>query len=354
MRRKSSLLLATAAAALLAVPAGAKTIRLSIGGGHPATSTWVATIRDFFQPEVTRRVKEATGDDVEWVEGYGGSVCKLDECLETVEAGLLDVVTIGTAFEPSKLQAHNFTYFVPFGSPDPVIAAQATQKVYDEVPELTDILLDDYNQVLLGVSVVGNYGLVTTFDWTDVDQLVGHKIAAAGPNLPWLEGTGISPVPSSLNDAYSAMQTGVYDGWIMFADGVTGFRLNEVAKTYADLGFGSISFPLITFNADRYNELPPEMQKILVEVGREWGRVNAETIKTEQEAALAAMKAAGQNMVPVDEAMKADFASRMPNLPKLRFDEIQAAGGPAEAIYAYIDALKGLGHVFPRDWAAEK
>lgn len=161
-------------------------------------------------------------------------------------------------------------------------------------------------------------------------------------------------MPSNLNDAYTALQTGVYDGWIMYADGVLGFRLFEVSKTFADLSFGSVSFPILTMNADRFDELSPEVQQIFTEVGRDWGMVNAEAMKAAQTAALETMKTSGVNFVPVDEAMKADFASRMPNLPKERFEEIEAAGGPAEAIYAYVAALKELGHVFPRDWEAEK
>lgn len=211
---------------------------------------------------------------------------------------------IGVAFEPSKLQAHNFTYFVPFGSPDPVVAATATQKVYDEVPELATILKDDFNQVFLGASVVGNYGLVTNFPWTKIDDLSGHKVAAAGPNLPWLDGTGISPVPSNLIDAYTALQTGVYDGWIMYPDGVMGFRLYEVAKNFADLGFGSVSFPILTMNAERFDELSPEVQQIFREVGREWGMVNAEAVKKAQEVALGTVQLPGV-MRHAEKAVKA-------------------------------------------------
>lgn len=341
-------------AGLTATGAAADTLRFSIGGGHPTSAAWVATIRDFFQTEVTRRVKETTGDDVTWVEGYGGSVCKLDECLETVEAGLLDMAMLGTAFEPSKLQAHNFSYFVPFGSPDPVVVAAASRKVYDEVPELAGILKDRYNQVFLGVSVVGNYGLTTTFDWRKVDDLSGRKIAAAGPNLPWLEGTGVVPVPSNLNEAYTSLQTGVYNGWIMYPDAMDSFRLYEVSPHFADLAFGAISFPILTMNADSYADLAEPVQQILVEVAREWSEVNALKIREMTAKAFEVMQAANTTIIPVDDALRADFAARMPNLPKQRHDELVAAGDPGQAIYVYIDALKELGHVFPRDWAAEK
>lgn len=48
--------IAAALATLAALPAGAETIRLSIGGGHPVTAGWVATIKDHFETEVARRV----------------------------------------------------------------------------------------------------------------------------------------------------------------------------------------------------------------------------------------------------------------------------------------------------------
>ena len=43
---------------------------------------------------------------------------------------------------------------------------------------------------------------------------------------------GAVPVQSSLPEAYTSMQTGVYDGWIMFPSGVVNFKLYEVSKYY--------------------------------------------------------------------------------------------------------------------------
>ncbi|MGE5146195.1 MAG: hypothetical protein ACM3N5_05570, partial [Candidatus Eiseniibacteriota bacterium] len=148
--------------AVASASADADTIRLRIGAGHPANATWTSAMRNYFQPEIAKRVAAATGDKVEWVEAYGGTVCKLGECLEAVESGLLDVGDVESIFEPAKLRANNFSLFVPFSTPDPKLNAGVIQQVYDKVPELKTMLVSHYKQVFLGAGIIGDYGLLTT------------------------------------------------------------------------------------------------------------------------------------------------------------------------------------------------
>jgi TRAP-type C4-dicarboxylate transport system substrate-binding protein len=281
-------------------------------------------------------------------------VCKLGECLEAVESGLLDVGELQTPFDPAKLMAHNFTYFVPFGSGDPRVVAKLTQEVYEKTPALKTVLETRYKQVYLGVGAIGNYGLVTTFKWKDFSELKGHKIAAAGPNLPWLIGSGVTGVQSNLNEAYNAFQTGVYDGWVMFPDAIVSFKLIEVTKQYVDMDFGAIHTPLLTMNRTKWRSLPANVQKIFLEVGKEWNKNIGQVIYEKQEAALKRMKEVGLEVRQADFATKQAWAKGLPNIPKQRFEEINKAGLPGEAVYAYIKALKAAGHKFPRDWEAER
>ena len=241
--------------------AHAATFKLKIGAGHPPAGLWIATLRDVFMPKISERVAKETSHKIEWTEAFGGSVCKLGECLEAIESGLLDIGDAHAPFEPAKMLAHNFSYFAPFGTPDPRIAAKAVREVYENTPALRKVLEDRYNQVFIAAGVVGNYGLITNFKWSTVAELKGHKIAAAGPNLPWLQGTGVIGVQSTLNEAYTSMQTGVYEGWVMFTDASMSFKLNEVSKQYVDMDFGCISTPVLTMNKETWKELPPEVQR---------------------------------------------------------------------------------------------
>ncbi len=346
---------AVAAAALLAASASASadTFKLSIGAGYPPASTWIGTIKDFYVPRVTERVKKETGHTLVWTEAWSGSVCKPGECLEAVESGLLDVTDVMTPTEPAKLMAHVFTYYVPFGSADPRVAAKAIQEVYDKTPALKT-WLERYKQVFLGAGVVGNYGLVTTFKWKDIGELKGRKIAAAGGNLPWLQGSGATGVQSFLPEAYTSLQTGVYDGWVMLPDAIVSFKLTEVTKQYVDMDFGAAGTPLLTMNRNTWKTLPASVQKIFLEVGRDWNEHIGAVTYEKQEAALKRMKEVGLDMRQVDVATRQAWAKALPNIPKQRFDEMNKAGMPGEVVYTYIKALKAAGHKFPRDWEAER
>lgn len=334
--------------------ASADTFRLTIGAGHPAdAAVWITTMRDFLAPEIAKRVEQKTGHKIEWVNAYGGSVCKLGECLEAVESGLVDIADLHVAFEPTKLMAHNFPYFVPFGTPDPVVAARAARKVYDTVPGLKTILETKYNQVFLAIGAVGNYNMLTTFPWDKVEQLKGRKIAAAGPNIPWLQAVGSIPVQSNLNEAYTSFQTGVYEGWIMFPDATVGFKLHEVAKNYTFTDFGAIPNVLITINKDTWKKLPKAVQDIMLEVGKEYTEVESKAALEKGQRSVEIMKAAGATVRSLSDAEKVKWANALPDIPNERTAEIKKAGQASQAVAAYIKALKEAGVKLPRDWKVQ-
>ena len=293
MRRLLRLAASLAALVVVVGAAEAATYKLKIGAGHPPVGLWVSTIRDVFVPKITERVAKETGHKIEWTEAYGGTVCKLGECLEAVESGLLDIADVHVPTEPAKLLAHNFMFFAPFGTPDPRLAAKIVWEVYEKTPALRKVLEDRYNQVFVGPGIVGNYGLVTNFKWTNVSELKGRKIAAIGPNMPWLQGTGAVGVQSTLNEAYTSMQTGVYDGWVMLAEPTLAFKLNEVSKQFANMNFGAIATPLLTMNKESFSALPPEVQKIILEAGKEYNEVMGQVTYERQVASVSKLKELG-------------------------------------------------------------
>ena len=353
MKKLLALLVATLAA--MPVTIYAETFRLTIGAGHPVpAASWVAPMQSFLEVEVKKRVEAKTPHKIEWVEAYGGSVAKLGEVLEAVENGLMDIGDVHVPFEPSKLLAYNFGYFVPFGTENVVIAGKAARKVFDTYPQLGANLENKYNQVYIATGAVTNYNLVTTFGWTTVEQLKGRKIAAAGPNIPWLQAVKAVPVQSNLNEAYTSLQTGVYDGWIMIPDATYSFKLHEVARYYTITSFGAIPNTMITMNKNTWKKLPREVQQIFLEVGREYTKVQTEASQVKGEQSIEAMKAAGTTVRELSWDEKVKWANALTNIPKERAEEIRKAGLPGEVVFAYIQNLKELGVKLPRDWAATK
>jgi len=336
------------AAACLALPASAEDIKLRIASGHPAANTYVNLMQSFFVPEVTKRVAAKTKHKVEFVEGYGGSIVKVADTLEGVQSGIIDIGGYCFCFEPSNLPLHAFQIMLPFGTMDPVKSVTLARRVYDKVPFMSKTLEDKYNQILLGLIADNGYNLGTNFEWKGVKDLKGRKLAGAGLNLKWLEYAGAVPVQSSLPDAYTSMKTGVYDGWIMFPSGYVNFKLYEVGKYYTEIGFGAITWHGLTVNKARWARLPKDVQRIMLEVGREYetltGTVNEENYPKQ----LEQLKQVGATVRQLPDSVRADWAQSLKGWPQEKAKELDKAGLPASQVLkiALREAEK-LGHQWP-------
>ena len=240
----------------------ADNITLRIGSGHPSgPAVYVNAVENFFVPEVKRSVAAETEHTIDFVEGYGGAIAGVAETLEAVQNGILDIGAYCMCFEPAKLFLHNFPYYAPFGPQDAAVSMQTVRAVYDDVPWLTDQFTAKYGQELIGLHGWDNYQLGTTDPWSTVEDLKGVKVGGAGPNLPWLEFAGAIPVQSTLPDGYLSLQTGVYNGWLMFPSAYLGFKFYEPAPYYTLIGFGAMGVYSLTANSRTMKKLAPSMKK---------------------------------------------------------------------------------------------
>lgn len=328
--------------------AQAENIKLRIASGHPSANTYVNLMQSFFVPEVTKRVAERTQHKVEFVEGYGGSMVKVADTLEGVQSGIVDIGGYCFCFEPSNLPLHAFQVMLPFGTMSPEKSVKLARTIYNKVPYMSQVFEDKYNQKLLALIADNGYNLGTTFEWNKVSDLKGRKLAGAGLNLKWLEYAGAVPVQSSLPEAYTSMQTGVYFGWIMFPSGWVNFKLNEVAKNYTEVGFGSISWHGMTVNKSKFNRLPKEVQDIIVEVGKEYeaktGSVNEENYPKQ----LAQLKSLGVNVKTVPDSVRVEWANSLKDWPQNQATDLDKQGLPATLVLkTTLEEAEKLGHKWP-------
>lgn len=341
-------LMAAALSTICAAAAQAENIKLRIASGHPNANTYVNLMQNFFVPEVTKRVAEKTQHKVEFVEGYGGSMVKVADTLEGVQSGIIDIGGYCFCFEPSNLPLHAFQVMLPFGTMSPEKSVKLARTVYNKVPYMSQVFEDKFNQKLLSLIADNGYNLGTTFEWNNVGDLKGKKIAGAGLNLKWLEYAGAVPVQSSLPEAYTSMQTGVYFGWIMFPSGWVNFKLNEVAKNYTEVGFGSISWHGLTINKNKFNRLPKEVQDIILEVGKEYeaktGSVNEENYPKQ----LAQLKSLGVNVKSVPDSVRTEWANSLKEWPQIQAQDLDKQGLPATLVLkTTLEEAEKIGHKWP-------
>jgi len=341
--------ISTAASALFAGGAArAEDIKLRIASGHPPANTYVNLMQSFFVPEVTKRVAARTKHKVEFIEGYGGAMVKVADTLEGVQSGIIDIGGYNFGFEPSNVPLHAFQVMLPFGTMSPVKSLKIVRAVFDKVPYMSKVLEDKFNQRLISLIADNGYNLGTSFEWSKVADLKGRKLAGAGLNLKWLEYAGATPVQSSLPEAYTSMQTGVYNGWIMFPSGYVNFKLYEVGKYYTEIGFGAITWHALTMNKARFAKLPKEVQDIIIQVGREYevltGTVNEENYPKQMEQ----LRKAGAIVKQLPDSVRVEWANSLKGWPQEKATELDKAGLPASQVLKLaLEEAEKLGHKWP-------
>ena len=338
---------------LLVGHAQAKDITLRIGSGHPPGVVYAGLMQSYFQAEVEKRVSERTEHTVNFVEGYSGSIVKVTEVLEGVQDGIIDIGGMCMCFEASNLPLHAFQVMLPFGTMDPTVSLKTAQDVYKQVPYLTNVFEEKFNQKLLSRIADGGYNLGTSFAWENLADLKGQKIAGAGLNLNWLEYGGVTPVQSSLATAYTEMKTHVYEGWIMFPSAWVNLKLHEPGPFYTLIGFGSITWHGLTMNLDTFNELPADVQEVILEVGRDYeeqtGIVNKERYAKDVDTLRDLI-----SVNEIDPAVRADWANSLADWPQKMAKVLDADGLPgSEVLKLTLEAAEKNGYEWPVRYVVE-
>jgi TRAP-type C4-dicarboxylate transport system substrate-binding protein len=349
MRYGRSLQLGAMAALLLGAGAAAKaeTFTLRIATGHPPAVVYAGQMKDYFQVELKKRVEAKTSHKINWVEGYGGSIVKVAETLRGVRDGIVDIGGFCFCFEPANLPLHAFQVMLPFGPVDPIDSLRVAQDVYAKVPYLSKVFEDKFNQRLLARITDSSYNLGTNFAWKSLSDLKGRKIAGAGLNLNWLRYAGVTPVQSSLPEAYTSMQTRVYDGWIMFPSAWVNLKLHEVGPFYTLIGFGTITWHGLTINSDTWKRLPKEVQDILVETAKDFeeqvGKVNRERYQKDINTLRGLI-----TVNAIDDSVRKDWAEALKDWPQTIAKELDGKNLPASQVLKLtLEAAEKHGHKWP-------
>lgn len=356
MRKLKKLMLGGLAALTLlaggAISAEAAEIRLTAGASHPPIVPWVGTIKNHVVPEATKRVAAGGKHTLKWTEAYAGALFNFKNALEGVQDGLADIAWVGTLWEPNKLPLHNVTFAAPFVTGDAIIAAQIQDEMHQKIPELK-AQLNKYNQVYLGPQAIDGYVIMTKKPLKSLAAIKGLKLYAPGAVARWLEGTGAVPVNGGLPVYYQGMESGVTEGAIVPGTGILPFKLQEVAPhvTVADLG-GCICGTLV-MNKTTWDKLPPEVQKIFAQLGKEYGEKVASAIMANRKKHFAILAKKGAKFATMSAADQKKWAQTMPNVAQQWASRLEAKGLPAKAVIrAYVQGAKKRGEKPLRDWEA--
>jgi TRAP-type C4-dicarboxylate transport system substrate-binding protein len=353
-RQATARLLCAAGAGVLPLTAlGQPRLRLTAATGHPAVFLWVKLLDEFFIPEVDRRLAAMSWQGpIDWTKAWGGTLVKLGNESRGLSEGIADVGIVATVFEAARFPLQNVSYVVPFGTDDVAIVGTVLAELHEQVPAMRDAWTQN-NLVYLGGASLDSYHLWSRFPVRSIDDLKGRKISAPGPAANWIRNTGAVAVAGSLPTYYEDIKSGVSEGALSFSTGAWGARLHEVAPFITKVGIGSMFACALVVNKRRFDGLPPDVQRVLREVGAEYARRYADIQSRSASSLLDQAQAAGAKVTELSPGERQRWADTLPNVARAWADELDAKGLPGrQVLNAYIAGLKQRGAVLPRDWSA--
>ncbi len=333
-----------------------QTFKLTIASSHPTTLPWVGLMSTLFVPEVNKRVTALNkGYKIEWREAYGGQLYKMNATLTSVGSGIADIGWVFANLESAKMPLAQFATVTPFVTDDVRTVLEVVNEMNEKVPALK-AEWNRNNLVFLGASGVDTYHLFTKTPISTYADLNGKKISAPGAVGTWLRGSGAVAVDGSLTSYYTDIQTGVSEGTISISTGILPNKIYEVAPYVTTVDIGALYNGGMAMNKDSFGALPPEVQKIVKDVGLEYSKALGSTLMQRYEAALKSIETQGASQsVPVKVAPLAPgerekWATTMPNIAA-DWVKINASRGPAaQIVQTYMQELRKRGAKPLRDW----
>lgn len=331
-----------------AAPAQAEKITLKIASGHSPSWHFIQLTQSYFIPEVKKRVKEKTGHDVEFIEGFSGAMAKTTEVLEAVESGVIDVGMYCICHEAQKLALNNFPMYLPFGPSNPEVSVKATRKVYDTHPELNK-QFERHGQRVLALVPFEPYNIVSRIPMTQASDVKGRKVGAAGPNAFWVENAGALPVSVAGPDMYTSLQTGLIDSMIIFLSVMDSLKLFEVAPNFVDVSFGAMTVTPLTINNRRFGMLPKEVQNIIVAVGKDMEVRGGVMTRELGEKMMQTVKEKGIKVSTISDANRRAWAAMLADAPRTVARKYEAENKlPMQKVMkSYIAATEAAGYTWP-------
>jgi TRAP-type C4-dicarboxylate transport system substrate-binding protein len=187
------------------------------------------------------------------------------ETLRTMKTGLIDIAEVQTGYVAS-----DFPLIEAIGLPGVPADYEMARKLYDAW--LKNVIRP--REDIMGGKVLAHFSWNSTYLWTkfplnSLDDLKGKKIRVFSPAMAaYLKGLGAEPLSMPIAEVYGALQRGLMDGLCTGPDQVKAMSMWEVAVQGSDIGLAP-SGSFITIGKKSWDSLPPDLQKIVLDMGPE-------------------------------------------------------------------------------------
>ncbi len=215
--------------------------------------------------EWAREIEKRTNGKVQITVFPAGTLTPADKCYDGVVKGISDIGFSVLAYTRGKFPLSEVSD-LPLGIRSGYVATKVINDYYKKFKPA------EFNEVK--VMYLHGHGpgiLHTKKPVYRLEDLKGMKIRCTGMAAKIITALGGTPVAMPMGDTYDALSRGVVDGSMAPQESLQGWKWGEVVKCSTENYGSSYSTGMfVVMNKNKWNALPPDVQKIIEKVNEEW------------------------------------------------------------------------------------
>jgi TRAP-type C4-dicarboxylate transport system substrate-binding protein len=212
-----------------------------------------------------REIEKQTNGKLKITLFPGGTLSPADKCYDGVVKGISGIGMSVLGYTRGKFPLTE-VIDLPLGYKSGVDATRVINRYYERFKP------KEFEEVkVLYFHAHGPGILHTKKPVNKLDELKGLRIRSTGLSAKIVSALGGVPVAMPMGDTYDALKRGMTEGSMAPIESLEGWKWGEVVK-YTTESFGSAYSTafFVVMNMEKWNSLPPEIQKVVDKVNAEW------------------------------------------------------------------------------------
>lgn len=284
----------------------------------------------------SKEVEKRTGGKVKITYYPGGTLSPAAQIYDSVVKGIADIGFSCFAYTRGKFPLTE-VIDLPIGLKNGTVATRLINAYYKkfkpkEIDEVHVLYLHAHGPGMLHTKAPVN----------KLEDLKGRKIRATGLAAKIVAALGAAPVGTSMPETYDVLRTGVAEGAMAPFEALKYFKWGEVinSSTVA-YGSGYSTGMFIVMNKNKWNSLPPDVQKVFTEVSEEWIEKQAKVWEDIEKEGIEFTKKRGNKIITLSKEEDARWAAAVRPIQDEYLKAMKAKGLPGEeALKFCLDFLK--------------
>lgn len=301
-----------------------KVYKLTVTQHDPETSATGVFLEDW-----AAEVEEASGGAIEIEIYHGGSVAGPKDSIDAVLNGTVDIAWGLQSFYAGQFPVTEVFMLPCIDIEKATVGSEAIWNFYNNY-DYMDAEYANYHVLFLHTNCQSPISTVDEKIET-VSDLKGMALRGnSGPPVTFIQKLGASEQSCSINDLYSNLDKGVYDGCITDWHAIESFKLYEACDYFLDENVG-VSTYFMLMNQAKYDSLPADLQKILDDVSADAGKYTVAWDEVEER--IKSSDDVKDKLYTLSEAERANLEAAATATKDAWIAEKTEAGYDAQAIY---------------------